>query len=144
MLFRSFSLRICLLLKDCYYIPGASRNLVSISVLTQDNYNFYFNKDFCAIYFENKIVAHAFLIDGLDYLHEDANININEQIVNTVGSKRLRDRISQKYLWHLRLGHIREDRLNKLEKDGLLGSLTFESYPIVSHVFKKRWLSYSL
>ena len=46
------------------------------------------------------------------------------------GSKRLRDRINQKYLWHLRLGHIREDRLNKLKKDGLLGPLTFESYPV--------------
>ena len=48
--------------------------------------------------------------------------------MNTIGSKRPRDRISQKYLWHLRLGHIREDRLNKLKKDGLLGPLSFESY----------------
>ena len=83
------TLGLSLLLKDYYYVPIASRNLISISVLAQDNYNFYFNKDFCVIYFENKIIAHVFLIDGLYHLHEDANININEQIVNVVRSKKL-------------------------------------------------------
>ena len=73
-------------------------------------------------------MACAFLIDGLYHLHTDASVNINEQIVNAIGFKRPRDRISQKHLWHLRLGHIREDRLNKLEKDDLLGPLTSESY----------------
>ena len=82
----------------------------------------------CSIYFKNKIIAHAFLIDGLYHLHMDVSVNINEQIMNATGSKRPRDRIKQKYLWHLRLDHIGEDRLNKLEKDGLLRSLTFESY----------------
>ena len=50
--------------------------------------------------------------------------------MNAIGSKRSRDRISQKYLWHLRLGHIGEDKLNKLKKDGLLGPLTSKSYPV--------------
>ena len=49
-------------------------------------------------YFENKVVVCAFLIDGLYYLHIDASVNINEQTVNAIGSKRPRDRISQKYL----------------------------------------------
>ena len=97
-------------------------------MLAQDNYNFYFNKDICSIYFRNKVVTCAFLIEGLYHLHMNASVNINEQTMNVIGSKRLRDRISQKYLWHLRLGHIREDRLNKLEKDNLLELLTFESY----------------
>ena len=84
----------------------------------------------CSIYFVNKLVARAFLIDGLYHLYTNASVNINEQIVNAIGSKRSRDRINQKYLWHLRLGHIREDRLIKLEKDGLFRPLIFESYPI--------------
>ena len=88
------SLGISLILKDCYFVSVASRNLISISVLAQDNYNFYFNKDMCIIYFRNKIVTRAFLIDGLYHLHVDASVNINEQTMNTVGSKRLRDRIS--------------------------------------------------
>ena len=87
-------LKIYLIFKDSYYIPIASKNLISISVLAQDNYNFYFNKDMCSIYFENKLVARAFLIDDLYHLHTNASVNINEQIVNTIGSKRSRDRIS--------------------------------------------------
>ena len=71
-----------------------------------------------------------FLIDGLYHLHMDLSINISEQVVNIVESKRLRDRISQKYLWHFSLGHIEEDRLNKIEKDSLLRLLTSKSYPV--------------
>ena len=50
--------------------------------------------------------------------------------MNAIGIKRPRDSLNDKYLWHLRLGHIAEDRLNKLEKFGLLSLLTFESYPV--------------
>ena len=70
------------------------------------------------------------MIDGLYHLYEDEIVNINEQIMSVVGSKRLRDRVSHKYLWYLRLDHIGDDRHNKLEKDGLIGSLTSESYPV--------------
>ena len=91
----------------------------------------------CLIYFENKIVTRTFLIDDFYHLHIDASININEQTMNVIGSKKLKYRkISQKSLWHLRLGHIREDRLNKLKKDGLLGLLTFESYPVCESYFQ--------
>ena len=83
-----------LLLKDCYYVLVVSKNLISISVLANDNYNFYFNKDMCSIYFENKLIAHAFLIDGLYHLHIDGSVSINKQIVNAIGSKGSRDRIS--------------------------------------------------
>ena len=91
----------------------------------------------CSIYFENKIIACTFLIDGLYHLYMDASININEKIVNVIGSKRVRDRISQKYLGYLRLGHIGEGRLNKLEKDDLLRPLTFEFYLICESCLKK-------
>ena len=71
------------------------------------------------VYFENKCVAHAYLIDGLYHLHVDASINVNEQIVNAV--------------WALR-----EDRLNKLKKDSLLGSLISESYPICESCLQEK------
>ena len=107
-------------------------------MLAQDNYNFYFNKDICSIYFRNKLMARAFLIDGLYHLHTDTSVNINEQIVNAIESKRSRDRISQKYLWYLRLGHIRENRLNKLKKDDLFRPLTFESYLVCKSCLQKK------
>ena len=137
------SLGVNLILKDCYYVLVVSRNLIFISVLARDIYNFHFNKDMCSIYFKNKVVARAFLNDGIYHLHIDASVNINEQIVNTIGSKRFRDRISQKYLWHLRLGHIGDDRLNKLKKDDLLGSLIFESYPVCESCLQEKMIKLS-
>ena len=74
------------------------------------------------------MVAYDLLIDSLYHLHVDANMNLNEQIVSTVGQKRSRDEINQKYLWHHRLDHIGEDRINKLKKNEILGSLNPELY----------------
>ena len=39
-----------LALKDCYFVPVASQNLIFISVLAQKEFVFNFNKDFCLIY----------------------------------------------------------------------------------------------
>ena len=85
-------------LKDCYYVPVASRNLISVSVLAQEDFEISFNKNFCSIYLRNTLVARDLLIDSLYHLHVDANVNLNEQIVSTVDQKRPRDEINQKYL----------------------------------------------
>ena len=37
-------------LKDYYYVPVASQNLISVSVLAQEGFEIYFNKDFYCIY----------------------------------------------------------------------------------------------
>ena len=37
-------------LKDCYFVPVASWNLIAISVLAQDGFIFQFKKDYCSIY----------------------------------------------------------------------------------------------
>ena len=117
-----------LILKDCYYIPVASQNLIFISVLAQEDFIFNFNKDFCSIYLRNKLVACYLLIDNLYHLHVDACVNINEQIVGSaVGHKQFRDDVNHKYMWHLKLDHIGEDRINKLEKNDLLGFFNSES-----------------
>ena len=71
------------------------------------------------------MIAHSLLIDSLYH----ANVNLNEQVVSAVGQKRSRDKINQKYLWHHCLGHIGEDRINKLKKDGIFGSFDLELYP---------------
>ena len=47
-------------------------------------------------------------------------MNINEQTVSAVGTKRPIDNVNHKYLWHLIIGHIGNDKINKLEKDGIL------------------------
>ena len=76
------------------------------------------------------MVAHDLLIDSLYYLHVDICMNVNKQIVSAIGHKRSRDDVKHKYMWHLRLDHIEEDRINKLKKNEILGSLNFESYSV--------------
>ena len=63
-------------------------------MLAQDNYIFNFNKGLCIIYFKNKIITCAFLIDDFYHLHVDVSVNINEQLVNAIESKRSRDKIN--------------------------------------------------
>ena len=109
---------------------AASRNLIFVSCLAQDNYIFSFHKDFCTIYLENIMVGHDFMINSLYQLHVDVSINLSEQIVSVVGSKRFRNEINPKYMWHLKLSYIGEERINRLEKDRLLDPLTIESYPV--------------
>ena len=50
--------------------------------------------------------------------------------MNAISSKCPRDNVNEKYLWHLRLNHIAEDRINRLGKTRLLSPLTSEKYPI--------------
>ena len=84
------------------------------------------------------MIAHDLLIDSLYHLHVDTNVNLNEQIVSTVGQKRSKNKINQKYLWHYRLDHIKEDRINKLKKDRIFGSLHSESYPACVYYFQEK------
>ena len=72
-------------LKHYYFIPIASQNLIFVSVLVQEGFKIYFNKDFCFIYLRNKFVSRDLLINSLYHLHVDANVNLNEQIMNAVG-----------------------------------------------------------
>ena len=109
-----------------------------MSILAQDDYIFYFNTDHCSIFFENKIVVHAFMIDSLYHLHVNACVNVNEQVVNAIGSKRPRDRLNRRYLWCLRLEPVGEDRINKLEKDSILGPLTSKSYPVCESCLQEK------
>ena len=87
-------------LRDFYWVIFASRNLIFISSLAQDDYEISFNKDHCTIYFKNKMIGHSHLINNLYQLHIDADesVNLFEQIVSVVGSKRFRDEINLKYM----------------------------------------------
>ena len=78
------------------------------------------------------MIARGHLINSLYYLHADADesINLFEQTVSVIGSKRSKDVVNLKYTRYLRLGHIGEERINRLIKDDLLDSFSDESYPV--------------
>ena len=70
----------------------------------------------CNIYFKNNKVGSYFLINDFFQLYIDIFVNYVEQNVNAIGSKHPKDNVNKKYLWYLGLGHIGEDRINRLEK----------------------------
>ena len=54
------------------------------------------------------------------------NLQHNNDIYHI--SKKSRDILDQTYLLHCRLGHINKKRIERLQKEGLLGSFDFKSF----------------
>ena len=71
-----------LVLRDCYYVLTASRNLISISCLAQEGYVISFLKDHYNILYERNKIANGFLINGLYQLHIDVSVLTIEQNVD--------------------------------------------------------------
>lgn len=57
-------------------------------------------------------------------------LDTTPHIMNVNVSKRKRDELNSAYLWHCRLGHIHERRIQKLLNDGYLDLFDYVSYAI--------------
>ncbi|KAK2404463.1 secreted RxLR effector protein [Trifolium repens] len=109
-------------LKNCYYVPAISRNIISVSCLDKFGFSFMIKNNCCSIYLNDIFYANAQMYNGLYVLDLETPVyNIN--------TKRMKpNELNPSYLWHCRLGHINERRISKLHKDGLLDSFDYESY----------------
>lgn len=119
-----------LVLEDFLFVPEIHRNL-SVSKLIYSGYSLSFSSK-VVIKHNNKFVIFGNLIDGLYFISPVGNfINCveNDTSTNVLPLKRKRD-VNQAYMWHLKLGHINLECLNRLVKDGPLDFLQIEPYPI--------------
>ncbi|KAK2352400.1 secreted RxLR effector protein [Trifolium repens] len=109
-------------LKNCYYVPAISRNIISVSCLDKFGFSFIIKNNCCSIYLNDIFYANAQMYNGLYVLDLETPVyNIN--------TKRMKpNELNPSYLWHCRLGYINERRISKLHKDGLLDSFDYESY----------------
>ena len=113
-----------LVLNNCYYVPALNRNIISISCLDNEGFNFLiFDKKF-SIYKNDMHYCTAVLFSGLYILDVE---NRDDGIYN-ISKKSKPNDVNHTYLWHCRLGHINEKRISKLHKDGFLDSHDYESY----------------
>lgn len=119
----------------CLFVPCTLRNVVSISCLYKDNYEFYFRNKICNIYHDNKYIAHGTLHNDIYVLNIKEN-NKHVVNVNTITHKDEREEISPKYKWHLRLSYIGEYRVTTVAKDGLICPFGLEQYP--NYEFKEK------
>ena len=109
-------------LKDCYFVPALTKNIISISCLDLDGFTIITKNKSCSLYRADVFYAAGHLTNGLyilDLENPILNINTKQQKI---------DNLRNSYLWHCRLGHINEKRINKLYKNGYLGSFDYESF----------------
>ncbi|MBE2321141.1 GAG-pre-integrase domain-containing protein, partial [Solirubrobacter sp. CPCC 204708] len=116
-------------LENCLFMPGIVRNIISVSTLTCSGYEFVFNRYSCTISIGNKSVGSGIYLNGLYFLNMDGSVNCLEDRHDAKRHKRPQDEKDSTYVWHLRLGHISEERINKLGKDGQLGSYALVPLP---------------
>ena len=79
---------------------------------------------------DNVCYGSSFMLDGfiiLDY------IPINTNTSTFVTSSSNNNSLVHDVKWHVRLGHIEQDRLKRLAKYGLLGSIEKIDLPIYEH-----------
>ena len=115
-----------LVLKDCYYVLKFISNIISISMLDKQGFCIIFNNNIYSIYHDDDLYGNGYLQRCIYVL-----LQVNHNSIMHVSSsfKRKRDnQVNKTYLWHCRLGHIGEKRINKLHKEGYRDNYDYESY----------------
>ena len=109
-------------LEECYYVPSIVKNIISVSCLDKMGYTLIIKDKCCSIYLQSKLVVTAPLVNGL-YLIDVSSYNLQID----VALKKSKHGVNEAYLWHYRLGHVGDGRLQKLHKDAYLGAFDYES-----------------
>ena len=101
--------RDCLSLEECHYVPSIVKNIILISFLDKMGYTLIMTDKCCSIYLGSKLVTMTPLVNGL-YLTDVSSYNRQRDIA----LKKSKQDVNEAYLWHYRLGHIGNGRLQKL------------------------------
>ena len=107
------------------------RNLISVSRLDDDGYDYHFDNVKCQIVINNKCVGLAFRQDKLYLLSLSENVNDvsteNENASSSMNEINKRKRVHDVSLklWHYCLGHISRGRIERLIKKSILLPLEF-------------------
>ena len=107
-------------LRNCYYMPKIIRNIISVPLLLKQGYTMNVMSSGCSISLSNEIICYGIFCNGL------LTLSTNDNIFH-VSNKRKRDDVNNTLLWHCRLGHISETRINKLYKENFFDPYDYES-----------------
>ena len=121
-----------LILEDCLYVPNVCRNLIFATYLGKHGY-YVILKDNVVIKKGKVFICSGNIVDGLYILTPDKHELYNFELDNNSHVKSLKRKFpstSDAYLWHLHLGHINSNKLQRLIKDGLLEPLDFDGFSI--------------
>ena len=113
-----------LTLEDCLYVPSVRRNLIFTTYLGKHGY-YVILKDNVVIKKDKVFICSGNIVDGHELYNSELD---NDSHVKSL--KRKFPSTNDAYLWHLHLGHINPNRIQRLIKDGLLEPLDFDEFPV--------------
>ena len=121
-------------IKHCYYVKNIQQNLISASSLLRENHSILFGNNKVFISKNNSLICSDF------FLKPKFPMLCNTETKNEEpNSKRKKSSINDDtYLWHLRLGRINLNRIQRLVKDGSASSLEVQPLPICESCLKKK------
>lgn len=129
-------------LQDIYYFSAFRRNLLSISLLDKQGFNFMFENGQVKVYYDDKAIGFKKLCGSLYQL--DIFKTYPNSFFNVIGastSKRAQNDDNSCILWHKYLGHIFSQRMKRLAKDGILLNLDFLDLSICIECVKGKLIS---
>ena len=106
-----------------------------MSLLLKQSFEIITKNNSCSIYLSNEYYESTFIDNGLMFL----SLNDNVLHVDNM-KKRKREDINVTYLWHYRLDHINESRINKLYKDNFFDPYDYKSYEIYESCLMKKMI----
>ncbi|KAD3639942.1 hypothetical protein E3N88_29165 [Mikania micrantha] len=116
------------ILKNVLYAPSLTRNIISVSRLRQCGFNFKFVDNDIHVSLNHVIYFKAMPCNGIyELVHDNTTYDSSMYQATT---KRLKLDLSDSYLWHCRLGHINKNRMQKLQKNGLLKTNENDSFDV--------------
>ena len=122
-----------LVLNNVYCILGFRRNLISVCKLYEQLFTVSFDNNQIVISRNGLNICHANNENGLYILRLNKRTLLNTELIRIEHPKPKKQKIldnDDTYLWHLRLGHISLDRINRLVKDGPLKELKVGNLPV--------------
>ena len=123
-----------LYLHDVLYPPEVRRNLISILVLVELGFSIMFENGCVNVFLEKVYYGYGYLSDGFMVL-DTVNVFMYDDLSIYVVENSNASNDNESVIWHARLRHIGQDRLKKLARTGLLGSLAKVKLPICEHYF---------
>ncbi|OMO58188.1 Integrase, catalytic core [Corchorus capsularis] len=121
-----------LLLHDVLYAPEIRRNLFSVITMLGLGFRFAFEGNKVDIFLGTTYYGCGFVQNGLMVLDLDySSYNKVDDSISLVVTHN--DVCNDSVEWHARLGHIGQDRMNRLAREGLLGPLAKVSLPTCEH-----------
>nr|GEU32999.1 hypothetical protein [Tanacetum cinerariifolium] len=118
----------CLMLgNNCHYAPSIIRGVVSVSRLVENGFVQCFTDYEISVSRNNVLYFNAIPSNGI-YEIDMSNSVPNVNSIYNVSNKIVKHNLDSTYLWHCRLDHISEKRIEKLQHDGLLKSTDDESF----------------